>query len=238
MKDFFKFMFASMLGFFLTFIIVFFLFFAFLMAMLSFTKTEDVVINDKSILHLKLDYPVEDRSSKDPWSFNYDFTSLKSDPGLNEIVKNIKKAKKDDRVKGVYLDLGDVPSGLATVTEIRNSLKEFKESGKFIYAYGEMLSQKAYYLATIADKIFLTPEGMLEFRGYRGEVFFIKGLLEKLEIPHPRICQDPYKILVEKNYPQNVLKSILHYNPLRSFLPGKFFLIQYFLLWQYNYTSS
>ncbi|MCD4683015.1 MAG: signal peptide peptidase SppA [Bacteroidales bacterium] len=197
MKDFFKFMFASMLGFFLTFIIVFFLFFAFLMAMLSFTKSEDVVINEKTILHLKLDYPIEDRSSKDPWSFNYDFTSLKSDPGLNEIIKNIKKAKKDDRVKGIYLDLSDVPSGLATISEIRNSLDDFKEFGKFIFAYGEMLSQKAYYLATVADKVFLTPEGMLEFRGYRGEVIFLKGLLEKLEIEPQIIRHGKYKSAIE-----------------------------------------
>ncbi len=197
MKDFFKFMFASMLGFFLTFIIVFFLFFAFLMAMLSFTKSEDVVVNEKTILHLKLDYPIEDRSSKDPWSFNYDFTSLKSDPGLNKIIKNIKKATKDDRVKGIYLDLSDVPSGLATISEIRSSLEEFKESGKFIFVYGEMLSQKAYYLATVADKIFLTPEGMLEFRGYRGEVIFIKGLLEKLEIEPQIIRHGKYKSAIE-----------------------------------------
>ena len=197
MKDFFKFMFASMLGFFLTFIIVFFLFFAFLMAMLSFTKSEDVVVNEKTILHLKLDYPIEDRSSKDPWSFNYDFTSLKSDPGLNEIIKNIKKAKKDDRVKGIYLDLSDVPSGLATISEIRNSLDDFKEFGKFIFAYGEMLSQKAYYLATVADKVFLTPEGMLEFRGYRGEVIFLKGLLEKLEIEPQIIRHGKYKSAIE-----------------------------------------
>ena len=91
MKDFFKFMFASMLGFFLTFIIVFFLLFALMMAMISFTKSEEVLVNDNTILHLKLDYVVEDRSTKDPWNFDFDLSSLKSDPGLNEILENIEK---------------------------------------------------------------------------------------------------------------------------------------------------
>ena len=89
MKDFFKFMFASMLGFLLTSIIVFFLFFAFIMAIISFTKSDDVKISDDSILHLKLDYQIEDRSSNDPLNFFYGFESFRSNPGLNEIAKNI-----------------------------------------------------------------------------------------------------------------------------------------------------
>ena len=92
MKDFFKFMFASMLGFFLTSIIVFFLFFAFLMAIISFTKSDDVQISDDSILHLKLDYEIEDRSSNDPFNYFYGFDSFRGNPGLNEITKNIEKA--------------------------------------------------------------------------------------------------------------------------------------------------
>ena len=197
MKDFFKFMFASMLGFFLTFIIVFFLLFALMMALISFTQSEEVVINEKTILELKLDYVVEDRSTKNPWNFDFDLNSLKSEPGLNEILENIKKAKNDDRIKGVYLNLSDVPSGMATISEIRNSLEDFKETGKFIYAYGELFTQKAYFLASIADKIFMNPVGMLEFRGYRGEVLFIKGMLDKLEIEPQIIRHGKYKSAIE-----------------------------------------
>jgi len=197
MKDFFKFMFASMLGFFFTSIIIFFLFFAFLMAMISFTKSDDIQISDDSILHLKLDYEIEDRSSNDPFNYFYGFDSFRGNPGLNEITKNIEKATDDDRIHGIYLDLLDVPSGLATINEIRNVIVSFKESGKFVYVYGDILSQKAYYLATVADKIYLNPEGMLEFKGFYSEIVFIKGLLEKLEIDPQIIRHGKYKSAVE-----------------------------------------
>ncbi|OQX72944.1 MAG: signal peptide peptidase SppA [Bacteroidetes bacterium 4484_249] len=197
MKDFFKFMFASMVGLLLTLIILFFLFMGMFMAMLSFTKSEDVVINDKTLLHLKFDYPIEDRSSKDPMSLYYNLGSLKPSLGLNEILENIEKARDDDRIEGIYLDLMDIPSGLATVSEIRNALDDFKESGKFIYVYGEIFTQKAYYMATVADKIFMNPEGMVEFKGYGGNLMFIKGLLEKLEIEPQIIRHGKYKAAIE-----------------------------------------
>ena len=197
MKDFFKFMFASMVGLLLTLIILFFLFMGMFMAMLSFTKSEDVVINDKTLLHLKFDYPIEDRSSKDPMSLYYNLGSLKPSIGLNEILENIEKARDDDRIEGIYLDLMDIPSGLATVSEIRNALDDFKESGKFIYVYGEIFTQKAYYMATVADKIFMNPEGMVEFKGYGGNLMFIKGLLEKLEIEPQIIRHGKYKAAIE-----------------------------------------
>ena len=197
MKDFFKFMFASMLGFFLTSIIVFFLFFAFLMAMISLTKSDDTQISDDSILHLKLDYEIEDRSTNDPFTYFYGFDSFQAKPGLNLIIKNIEKAANDDRIQGIYLDLLDIPSGLATINEIRNAIISFKESGKFVYVYGEIFSQKAYYLATVADKIYLNPEGMLEFKGFYSEIVFIKGLLEKLEIDPQIIRHGKYKSAVE-----------------------------------------
>jgi len=197
MKDFFKFMFASMLGFFLIFIILFFIFMGIMMVMLSFAKSEEVVVNDKTLLYLKFDYRIEDRTSKDPLNLFYDFESFKSKPGLNDILKNLEKAKKDDRIEGIYLDLMDIPSGLATISEIRKALADFKETGKFIYAYGEMLTQKAYYLASVADKIYLNPEGMVEFRGFNGEVVFIKGLLKKLEIDPQIIRHGKFKSAIE-----------------------------------------
>ncbi|MEZ5082485.1 MAG: signal peptide peptidase SppA [Bacteroidales bacterium] len=197
MKQFFKFMFASMLGFFLTFIIVFFLFMAFIMAMISFTKTEEVVISEPTILHLKFDYDISDRTTTDPMNFMISFDSFKTKPGLNDILKNIEKAKEDDNIKGIYLDLANVPSSLPTLEEIRNAIVDFKESGKFVYAYGDMLFQSAYYLASCADKIYLNPEGLVELRGYRGEVVFIKGLLEKLEIEAQIIRHGKFKSAVE-----------------------------------------
>ncbi|MBC8487196.1 MAG: signal peptide peptidase SppA [Bacteroidetes bacterium] len=197
MKDFFKFMFASMLGFFLISIILFFIFMGIMMAMLSFAKSEEVVVNDKTLLHLKFDYRIEDRTSKNLVDFGYDFGSFKTNLGLNGILKNLEKAKTDDRIEGIYLDLMEIPSGLATISEIRKALADFKETGKFIYAYGEMLTQKAYYLASVADKIYLNPEGIVDFRGFNGEVVFIKGLLEKLEIEPQIIRHGKFKSAIE-----------------------------------------
>ncbi|MCD4789668.1 MAG: signal peptide peptidase SppA [Bacteroidales bacterium] len=197
MKDFFKFMFASMLGFFLISIILFFIFMGIMMAMLSFAKTEEVVVNDKTLLHLKFDYRIEDRASKNLVDFGFDFGSFKTNLGLNDILKNLEKAKTDDRIEGIYLDLMEIPSGLATISEIRKALADFKETGKFIYAYGEILTQKAYYLASVADKIYLNPEGVVDFRGFNGEVVFIKGLLEKLEIEPQIIRHGKFKSAIE-----------------------------------------
>ncbi|MCD4666018.1 MAG: signal peptide peptidase SppA [Bacteroidales bacterium] len=196
MKDFFKFMFASMLGFILTSIIIFFLFMGFFMALVAMTKSDDVAVDQKSILHLSLDYPITDRASKNPLMF-YDFESFKLNPGLNEILKNIEKAKKDDRIQGIFLDLGNIQAGLATTFEIRKALEKFKESGKFIYTYGSVIPQKSYYLATVSDKIFLNPEGYVEFRGYYGQTMFIKGLLEKLEIEPQIIRHGKFKSAIE-----------------------------------------
>jgi protease IV len=197
MRDFFKFMFASMLGFFLTSIILFFLLFAFVMAMISFAQPEEVMVRNKAILHIKLDYVIEDRSSNDPFASGFNFAPFSSNPGLNEVLKNIEKARNDDRIKGIFLDLMDVPSGLATIAEIRNALVDFKTSGKFIYTYGQIISQKAYYLSTVSDKICLNPVGMIELRGFRGDVMFIKGLLEKLEIEPQIIRHGKYKSAIE-----------------------------------------
>jgi protease-4 len=197
MKDFFKFMFASMLGFLLTSVILFFLFFAFIMAMVSFTQPEEVVVNDPSVLHLKLDYDIPDREESIPLQFSMSFEGFKTRPGLKELLQVIEKGKSDERIKGIYLDVNDMPSGLATLTELRNALLDFKASGKFIYAYGDIYFQKSYYLASAADKIFVNPEGFVELKGFSGNVMFIRGLLEKLDIEPQVIRHGKYKSAVE-----------------------------------------
>ena len=196
MKDFFKFMFASMVGFILTSIILFFLFFSFVMAMVSLTKTEEVVVNNKSVLQLKLDYEIPERTPNTPFNIT-PFGDLRTISGLNDILKSINNAKNDSRILGIYLDLSVIPSGFATVSEIREALEDFKESGKFIYSYGAVYGQKAYYLATVADKIFVAPEGMIDFHGLSVRTSFIKGLLDKLEIDIQIIRHGKFKSAVE-----------------------------------------
>jgi len=198
MKQFFKFMFASMLGTILTFIIFLFIMMGIIASVLSFSKEELVIVPDNCILHLKFDEPILDRSSKDPISL-YDFSSmsLKEKLGLNDILKNIEKAKSDPKIRGIYLNLSIIPSGFATIEEIRNALIEFKESGKFIISYSNSYTQGAYYLASVSDKIFLNPDGFIFFKGLNAQVTFFKGALDKLDIEPQIIRQGKYKSAIE-----------------------------------------
>ncbi len=182
MKDFFKFMFASMVGFILSSILLFLVMMIIIASVVSMSTKNVVVISQKSVLELKLNTPIPDRAPKTPTSFWVNSFGMNKVVGLDEILKNIEKAKKDDNIKGIYLELSVIPSGIGTMEEIRDKLLEFKESGKFILCYGEAFSQGAYYMATVADKICLQPTGMLQFKGLNAEMLFFKGTLEKLDV--------------------------------------------------------
>lgn len=199
MKDFFKFVFASMIGFILSFFVVFLIVIALITAMISSAGTEGKVsIASNSVLHLSLDYPIKERTDKNPFA-ELDLFGLESKKmiGLNDILTNIKSAKNDNRIKGIYLDVSSINSGMATIEEVRNALIDFKKSKKFIIAYSEVYSQGAYYLASVADKIYLNPEGMVDFRGLSSEIVFFKGALEKLDIEAQIIKVGTYKSAVE-----------------------------------------
>ncbi len=198
MKQFFKFMFASMLGFFLTWVIIFFIFLGIIMSAASLAKKDVVVVKENSVLTLKLDEPISDRTPNNPFS-NMNFGSFKAKqaPGLAEILRTIKNAASDNKIKGIYLELSNISAGIATIEEIRNALIEFKKSGKFIYCYSEGLSQSAYYLATVSDKIFLNPEGGVIFKGLSAQIMFLKGMLDKLEIEPQIIRHGKFKSAIE-----------------------------------------
>ena len=151
---------------------------------LSKTETESsATVKPNSVLYMKFDYPIPDFTTDNPFG-GMDFRTMESKEmtGLNDILRNIEQAKTDPNIKGIYLELSSIPTSTATLQEIRNKLIEFKESGKFIVAYGENYTQSAYYMASIADKIFLNPEGMLDLHGMASQVMFYKHLLEKLDI--------------------------------------------------------
>jgi protease-4 len=199
MKDFFKFVFASMIGFILSFFVVFLLLIALITAMVSSAGNDGkVTIASNSVLHVSLDYPIKERTDKNPFA-DLSLFGLESKKtlGLNEILANIEDAKSDDRIKGIYLDVSSLSSGMATIEEVRSALIDFKKSGKFIIAYSEVYTQGAYYLATVADKIYLNPEGMIDFRGLSSEIMFFKGALEKLDIEAQIIKVGTYKSAVE-----------------------------------------
>jgi len=145
-------------------------------------------VKDNSILHIQLDKPIVDRGPEEQFDINFGNFRSATPIGLNQILKNIEKASKDDKIKGIYLDVDAVPAGMATTLEIRDALREFKNSGKWIVAYSEIYTQKAVYLASVADEIYLYPEGAFDFRGLNAEVTFFKGMLDKLEI-EPQIIR-------------------------------------------------
>jgi protease-4 len=199
MKEFFKFVFASMIGFILSFFLVFIILIALIVAMVSSAGSEGKIsATSNSIMHISLDYPIKERADKNPFSeFGLMGFDNKKRIGLNEILLSLKEAKEDDHIKGIYLDVSSLAAGFATIEEIRNALIDFKKSGKFILAYSEVYTQGAYYLASVADKVYLNPEGMIDFRGLSSELMFFKGSLEKLEIEAQIIKVGTYKSAVE-----------------------------------------
>lgn len=124
--------------------------------------------------------------------------------GLIELIKAIRLAKEDEKIKGLYLELNEMRAGFASLEELRNELLEFKKSGKFITTYAESYSEGAYYLASVADKIVLPSGGMVEFNGLRSEILFYKGTLDKLDLKVEVFRVGSYKSFVEPFLRENM----------------------------------
>ena len=181
-------MFASVLG---TFIAAFaVLFVAFLIiagifaaAFSDLDRSQRVTsVKDNSVLYVKLDRPIVDRGPEQ--QFNLDFGPFRSVTpiGLDDILDNLDKAAHDDRIEGIYLEASFPMTGFASLEEIRNALLKFKESGKWIVSYGEIFSQSGYYLSSVADEMYMYPEGGMEFKGLSTNIAFLKGMFEKLDV--------------------------------------------------------
>lgn len=197
MKSFFKSLLASILGVLIAGILLLFIIIGGIGAMVS-SQDKTVDVKENTILHVKLDQPIMDRSNKNPFE-SFDFASFKPSIqlGLNDVLKNIEKAKTDPNIDGIYLDLNVIPTGIATIEEIRNALINFKESGKFIISYSDTYTQPSYYIASISDKVYLNPEGLLTFVGLRSEIMFFKEALEKIGIEPQIIRHGQFKSAVE-----------------------------------------
>lgn len=199
MKEFFKFVFASMLGVILSFFVLILLSIFTIIGIASTVGEESQVeVEDQSVMHLRLDYPITERTSKNPLE-NLNVFGIESERniGLNDILISIEKAKTDKKIKGIYIDVSYIQSGYAAIEEIRNKLIDFKKSGKFVLAYSEVYTKGAYYLASAANKVYLNPQGMIDFRGFSTEITFFKGALDKLEIEPQIIKVGTYKSAVE-----------------------------------------
>ena len=180
MKQFFKFMFASMLGFVISGVILIFVLVGAIAGLASKGKKQEVNVETNSILKLNLNYAIPERTSNNSFkNFNFQTFESKNDAGLDDVLKNIKKAAADDNVKGIYLELGINMNSFATLEEIRNELIDFKKSEKFVIAYGELADQKSYYLCSVADKVYLNPAGELVLNGLSSNVMYLKNMFEK-----------------------------------------------------------
>lgn len=197
MVKFLKYTLATFAGGIVAAIVLFFLGFAILMGIAA-SGEKEVKIKENTILLLELDGPIVERTADDPFAEAFaEVTGGQVPQGLNKILSNIKKAKRDENISGIVLESGLMSAGYATIEEIRNALIDFKESGKFIYCFAPIYTQKAYYLASVADKVYLNPGGMLEFKGLFSQRMFFKGTLEKLGIEMQVFKHGKFKSAVE-----------------------------------------
>lgn len=155
-----------------------------------------VQISAKSVLHLKLNYPITELELEDPISDIFPEATDKT-IGLIQLKEAIENAKTDANIEGIYLSSGWVNGGLATIAELRSALEDFRASGKWVVTYSNYFSEGGYYLATASDKIFLNPEGMLELNGLATEATFLKNLFDKLEIKPQVFRVGDFKSAVE-----------------------------------------
>jgi protease IV len=194
MKQFLKFTLASIFGFLISAFILIFILIAMITSIASMSSKDTTIVPQQSVLHLNFDNQIVDRGSNNPFDgIDYFSISASAATGLNDVLKNLKKAANDDNISGIFLDLTMLNAGWATTSELRQALTEFKESDKFIICYAEVLTQRAYYLASVADEIYLNPEGAIDFRGINAETIFIKNMLDKLGIDPQLVRHGKYK---------------------------------------------
>lgn len=183
MRNFLKYTLATITGIIIASILFFVIMLASFSAIVS-SGNKSVSVSNNSILVLKAGVTIPDRGDQNPLS-GIDLVNLTFSPsaGLNDILHNIEKASGDSKIKGILIENGLLPSGWATTEEIRNALLKFRENGKFVISYSDyVLTQECYYLATAADKIYINPGSMVEFKGLSSEVMFYKKALEKIGV--------------------------------------------------------
>jgi protease-4 len=198
MKTFLKMLLAVIAGIIITSILFFVIMLSVFSGMAAAGK-KAVDIPEKSVLVIKTGAMIPDRTTSNPLAMLDPVTrSFTQTPGLNEILKNLRKAAEDENISGILIDNGTMPSGWATADEIRTALEEFKESGKFIYSYSDyIMMQESYFISTAADAIWLSPASMFDFKGLASEVTFYREALEKLGVEVQVVRHGKFKGAVE-----------------------------------------
>ncbi|MBZ5856496.1 signal peptide peptidase SppA [Flavihumibacter profundi] len=222
MAQFFKYFFAALLALFVFCLLLVFLVIGLAGAIASKDK---VVLEPHSVLYLDLGKQIREQSRENP------FAALtgedeQENPGLYDVVQMLHYAKSDDLVDGIYLKCGSNSNGFATNEELRNALKDFRQSGKFVIAYGEVIPQKSYHVADVADKVYAHPKGGIDWKGFGIQYIFFKKALDKLEIQPQIFYAGKYKSATEpfreeQMTPANKLQSLVLLDDLyRHFIFG------------------
>jgi protease IV len=180
MRPFWRNFWASTLAMFITGTLLIIVFIIVLFAALgSAFDAKPFTYKENSVLLIEFEDPISEKSYT---SLNQSSFSVDQGMGIREIKIALEAAKEDNKIKGIVLNIENMPAGMASTEEIRNALADFKTSKKFVIAYSENYSQKGYYLSSVADEVYLYPEGMVEFRGLGAELMFFKGMIDKLGV--------------------------------------------------------
>lgn len=194
MKDFFKNVAATIVGLFAFGLIMTILGFISIIGMVASSNSKPA-LKDNAVMVMKLQGQIEDRT-EDNWLGELTGEQF-NNIGMNRILSSIRKAKNEDKVKGIYLETGILETDYATLQEIRNALADFKKSGKWIIAYGDALSQGGYYLASVANKVYVNPEGNVDWHGIASQPQYIKDVAAKFGVHFTVVKVGKYKSYTE-----------------------------------------
>ncbi len=187
-------------------------------------------IDKTSVLYFDLKYELNDKTNIDPFeNISSGKLSSTAKPGLYDLLSVLKHASSNDKITGIYLDISDIAAGMAITEELRQGIIQFKNSGKFVYTYADVLTQKGFYLASAGDKIYLNPAGDVEFKGLSTTFLSFKGLLDKLGVKAEVFRPDGNKFksavepfLLEKMSPENRAQTFQFLNTIWSSMLNDF----------------
>lgn len=196
--NFIKTFFASCLGSLVALGLIIILVIGFFMTLISGISGDEkkTIVEDNSVLHLKLDVPISENEIENPLE-GLPIPGAESPLGLLPFKKAISHAKTDSKIQGIYLDLSIFMGGYGVAKEVRDALLDFRSSGKWVVAYSEMYTEQAYYIASASDKVYINPEGEIEFNGLSVEVTFFKKMFDKLDIKPQIFRVGDFKSAVE-----------------------------------------
>ena len=199
MKSFLKNVLSTIVGMVLAVFVIVLLFIGIVsVSMSSLNNDKEVIVKENSILKINLaELSVVERTSENPFEGLNFSGDLPKTIELKQVLDNIEKAKTDENIKAIYINTPYVSAGISQIEEIRNKILEFKQTGKPIIAYSEVYNQAAYYLSSVANKVYLNPEGIVEIKGLSASIMFYKGLLDKLDIDVQIIRHGKFKGAVE-----------------------------------------